>query len=253
MTDTLICPTCGTSNPAGTRFCIGCGAGLVQASVPSTPAGVCPQCGTALVPGAVFCSHCGAATQSQNPIEPPRAAQRPNLPPPPPPPNQFYAVAPQRPTVPPVDPTRAPRLTAAPSYVRLGQVERPRGCYLTGLTTLGFFVTSVQMIAFMLLAAVGDLMPGFPIWYAAVNAFNNLICLIGFIGLYNWKKWGASVVIITLFGGLLISIVALLTGGKGTVYVDDSISIVLGLVTGITLLVILMVLAGVLPKWKYLE
>ncbi len=252
MADMLICPNCRTANPAGTRFCINCGANLLQAPVQVPPALKCAQCGADLPDGAGFCARCGVPVQRQNPLEPPGSAQ-PTYYPPPPSQNQFYVVSTQPPIAPPVDPTKAPRLIHAPSYVRLGQVERPRGCYLTGLTTLGFFITAVQVIAFMVLAAASDLMPGFPAWYPAVNSFNNLVCLIGFIGLYNWKKWGASVVLITLIGGLLLSIDAILTIYESAIYTDNSVNIILGLVTGISIFIILMVIAGVLPKWKYLE
>lgn len=250
MADTLICPSCRTANPAGTRFCMNCGANLPQIAVPPASTITCSRCGTALPPGAGFCPGCGATVQVLDPLKSPQAARRPDLPPPPP--AQLF-IAPQRPTAPPIDPTRAPRVTPVPSYVRLGQVERPRGCFLTGLTTLGFFVTSVQVLGFLVLAGVGDLLPGFPIWYSAINAFNNLACLIGFIGLYNWKKWGAGLVFITLIVGLLVSIIALLSVNTATVFDIELINIILGLVTGVTLLIILMVAAGVLPKWKFLE
>jgi len=252
MADMMICPNCSSANQVGTRFCINCGANLLQTPVQASPALKCTHCGADLPSGAGFCSRCGVPVQSQNPLEPPGNTQPPHYPlssfP-----NQFYVVSPQQPIAPPVDPTKAPRLNYAPSIVRLGQVERPRGCYLTGLTTLGFFVTGVQVIAFMVLAAAADLMPGFPAWYPAVNSFNNLVCLIGFIGLYNWKKWGASVVLITLIGGLLLSIDAILTIYESAIYTDNSVNIILGLVTGISIFIILMVIAGVLPKWKYLE
>jgi hypothetical protein len=228
-----------------------CGANLPQTDIPPVSTIKCNRCGTALPPGARFCPNCGATVQVHDPLKSPQAARRPDLPPPPPQ-AQFFAT-PQRPTAPPIDPTHAPRVTPVPGYVRLEQVERPRGCYLTGLTTLGFFVTGVQVIAFMVLAAAADLMPGFPTWYPALNSFNNLVCLIGFIGLYNWKKWGASVVLITLIAGLLLSLDAILTIYESAIYTDNSVNIILGLVTALSLLIILMVLAGVLPKWKYLE
>jgi class 3 adenylate cyclase/predicted ATPase len=46
------CPTCGTENIAGAKFCLECGTKL---------AGACPNCGTANVPGAKFCVECGTA------------------------------------------------------------------------------------------------------------------------------------------------------------------------------------------------
>src|SRR5215211_292855 len=44
------CPQCQHDNPAGARFCHGCGAQL-EAS--------CPQCGQANPPGSRFCNGCG--------------------------------------------------------------------------------------------------------------------------------------------------------------------------------------------------
>ena len=46
------CPTCGTANIPGAKFCVECGTKL---------AGACPNCGTANVPGAKFCVECGTA------------------------------------------------------------------------------------------------------------------------------------------------------------------------------------------------
>jgi class 3 adenylate cyclase/tetratricopeptide (TPR) repeat protein len=45
------CTSCGTENPAGSKFCIRCGARL---------AAQCLSCGAAIVPGAAFCNECGA-------------------------------------------------------------------------------------------------------------------------------------------------------------------------------------------------
>jgi len=47
------CPYCATINPAQARFCMGCGAQLVQGVV-------CGTCHTLLPPQARFCTHCGA-------------------------------------------------------------------------------------------------------------------------------------------------------------------------------------------------
>ena len=46
------CPACQEENPAGSRFCNGCGASLV---------GGCPRCGQPNPPNAAFCNGCGAA------------------------------------------------------------------------------------------------------------------------------------------------------------------------------------------------
>ena len=45
------CASCGHENPAGAKFCNGCGAALLEA---------CSSCGTSNAPGARFCSECGA-------------------------------------------------------------------------------------------------------------------------------------------------------------------------------------------------
>src|SRR5712692_2125519 len=44
------CPNCGYDNPAGAKFCNGCGASLL---------GSCPSCGASNAPQARFCSECG--------------------------------------------------------------------------------------------------------------------------------------------------------------------------------------------------
>jgi class 3 adenylate cyclase/tetratricopeptide (TPR) repeat protein len=46
------CATCGNDNPAGAKFCNGCGASLAEA---------CSSCGTSNTPGARFCSECGVS------------------------------------------------------------------------------------------------------------------------------------------------------------------------------------------------
>jgi len=47
------CPHCATPNPAQARFCMGCGAQLVQGVI-------CERCYTLLPPQARYCTHCGA-------------------------------------------------------------------------------------------------------------------------------------------------------------------------------------------------
>jgi membrane protease subunit (stomatin/prohibitin family) len=49
----VTCPGCQSTQPAGTKFCPSCGAGL------PAPAGHCGACGTANAPGARFCANCG--------------------------------------------------------------------------------------------------------------------------------------------------------------------------------------------------
>jgi class 3 adenylate cyclase/tetratricopeptide (TPR) repeat protein len=48
----MLCPGCGTENPAGKKFCSECGTGLTVA---------CASCGAALEDGVKFCGECGSA------------------------------------------------------------------------------------------------------------------------------------------------------------------------------------------------
>ena len=52
MADTPLCPSCGTANEPGRKFCGECGSPLAQA---------CPTCGAPNGPGVKFCGECGAA------------------------------------------------------------------------------------------------------------------------------------------------------------------------------------------------
>lgn len=76
------CPKCGQNNPAGSRFCAGCGSSLtdpvskpcIQCGKPMNPdakfcpecgasqaqPGTCPACGMTIAPGTKFCPGCGA-------------------------------------------------------------------------------------------------------------------------------------------------------------------------------------------------
>ena len=47
----MTCPSCGTSNVAGAKFCVECGTRLARG---------CPSCGATNPPGAKFCLECGA-------------------------------------------------------------------------------------------------------------------------------------------------------------------------------------------------
>lgn len=51
--NTVTCPNCGASAPAGGRFCEECGGARQQ---------TCPTCGAPLSPAAQFCGECGAVT-----------------------------------------------------------------------------------------------------------------------------------------------------------------------------------------------
>jgi len=48
----VVCPSCGYSNPPGTKFCNECGVKLEAAQT-------CPACGAELKPGLKFCNDCG--------------------------------------------------------------------------------------------------------------------------------------------------------------------------------------------------
>jgi len=49
----VFCPSCGTENQSGAKFCCGCGEKLAIDKC------VCPQCGAEMAPNARFCSECG--------------------------------------------------------------------------------------------------------------------------------------------------------------------------------------------------
>ncbi len=50
--NTVNCPSCGTLNPSGARFCIDCG-GKMEAELR------CPDCGEIIIKGAKYCLSCG--------------------------------------------------------------------------------------------------------------------------------------------------------------------------------------------------
>jgi predicted ATPase/class 3 adenylate cyclase len=51
----MLCPSCGSENPEGAKFCNGCGTSLLR---------VCASCGTGNGSNAKFCSECGATLAS---------------------------------------------------------------------------------------------------------------------------------------------------------------------------------------------
>jgi class 3 adenylate cyclase/tetratricopeptide (TPR) repeat protein len=63
------CPTCGSENPAGKKFCGDCGTALAQA---------CSSCGSPIDPGKKFCGDCGAPVDAAALAlaAPPPAAER---------------------------------------------------------------------------------------------------------------------------------------------------------------------------------
>ena len=54
----MTCPSCGTANPEGQKFCGECGERFAAG---------CPACGTENPPGQKFCGECGAAFATQPP------------------------------------------------------------------------------------------------------------------------------------------------------------------------------------------
>jgi class 3 adenylate cyclase/tetratricopeptide (TPR) repeat protein/ribosomal protein L40E len=56
----VICSACGTSNPAGAKFCSECGSRLTAG---------CPTCGATNPPGAKFCSECGTRLAAETAAE----------------------------------------------------------------------------------------------------------------------------------------------------------------------------------------
>jgi class 3 adenylate cyclase/tetratricopeptide (TPR) repeat protein len=72
VADVFSCPSCGTANEAGRKFCGECGAALARG---------CPTCGTPNPPGVKFCGECGSAlaaglTPSPAPTQAAPAAER---------------------------------------------------------------------------------------------------------------------------------------------------------------------------------
>ena len=53
----MICPSCGTENREGRKFCSECGTALARG---------CPSCGAANEPGEKFCGECGAALDARS-------------------------------------------------------------------------------------------------------------------------------------------------------------------------------------------
>jgi hypothetical protein len=64
------CPGCNTENPAGSKFCAGCGAAL-----PKTPVNLrCSLCGSESPEGSRFCKGCGKPVGRSTPAGGPAAA-----------------------------------------------------------------------------------------------------------------------------------------------------------------------------------
>ena len=60
----IVCTNCGNVNPAGTKFCGGCGTKLEIPEVPAEPAKrFCTGCGAELKDGLKFCGECGTRVE----------------------------------------------------------------------------------------------------------------------------------------------------------------------------------------------
>jgi class 3 adenylate cyclase/tetratricopeptide (TPR) repeat protein len=59
----MLCPSCGTENPADNKFCLECGSPLARA---------CPTCGKPVLAGAKFCGECGGPLDAAAPVKPAR-------------------------------------------------------------------------------------------------------------------------------------------------------------------------------------
>jgi class 3 adenylate cyclase/tetratricopeptide (TPR) repeat protein len=65
VAEALTCPSCGSANEPGRKFCGECGAALARA---------CPACGTANAPTVKFCGECGTALTDAAPASAPSPA-----------------------------------------------------------------------------------------------------------------------------------------------------------------------------------
>src|SRR6266542_1121083 len=63
---TMDCPSCGSENRDGAKFCVKCGAGLAAA---------CPTCGASFQAGDAFCAECGTQLAQATPTPAPPAAR----------------------------------------------------------------------------------------------------------------------------------------------------------------------------------
>ena len=59
----MTCASCGTENPAGTRFCLECGSRIGE---------TCRSCGAARIGAAKFCGECGTPFADAGPATGPR-------------------------------------------------------------------------------------------------------------------------------------------------------------------------------------
>ena len=60
----IVCTNCGNANPAGTKFCGGCGTKLEIPEVPAEPVKrFCTGCGAELKDGLKFCGECGTKVE----------------------------------------------------------------------------------------------------------------------------------------------------------------------------------------------
>jgi len=65
----IVCPSCGTTNSEGTKFCQNCGNKL-EIPAPVIAGNVCPNCSTVNDDGMKFCKECGSRLEIPAPTEP---------------------------------------------------------------------------------------------------------------------------------------------------------------------------------------
>ena len=181
------CPVCNSPNPAGSRFCQSCGKPL-EADKPASPAPnlVCPGCQAPVTQESRFCETCGYRLEAEVPASPQPAMQHAA-----PSPNPEYTppVAPKPVNVTPSYPTQAaytahplPAASLRDSPVSLGtwigtliilmipfvnlimllvwalgpNVNRSLQNYCRALLLLGFIVTIISAILFLIILIIGN-------------------------------------------------------------------------------------------------
>lgn len=74
---TIDCPSCHTTNPTSAKFCSSCGTSLAAVAAAPGPTR-CSSCGAALAPGARFCPDCGTSATATHVDASPAAAAAPS-------------------------------------------------------------------------------------------------------------------------------------------------------------------------------
>jgi ribosomal protein L40E len=195
------CERCGSDNPAEARFCIECGASLVQASTGATTklAGkVCPTCYAVSPENARFCVGCG---QGLNPVGQPASQPRP-----PARPQRQRTYAPPRQSYPRIDTAPTPILvgpqpaaTARPRQKINEQVVFFVGLFLL-FATQSFWPGILALIGLMML--VSAINAGRP-----ERAFGSVLWLGGLAVLFATGSFWPGIL-------LLLALSWMLSGGR---------------------------------------